>query len=296
MPHSDNSAFTPASNHVPRARRPGDPTLSFEDQKRWITARRRVMTHLVDIAVAGPRMDQLVLRGSLALKSCLGHEAREPGDVDWVVQPWSLGWDGTEERSFVNAIIADVRGASTIGDIHINQEAIDHSEIWTYDQTPGHRISFPWQCGDLPPSEIGMDFSFDESLHDSVIPGEIMFEKGTGTEVVMASMEESLAWKIRWLIADQYPNGKDLYDAVLLTERTVPSPDLLHSVLAGAELWESECTEDKLPFAWKDASLLNWDRFLKEYPWVQGTAQQWCDRLFAAMRPTINETKKKYCR
>lgn len=296
MPHNDHSAFTPASEHVPRARRPGDPILSFEDQKRWITARRRVMTHLVDIAVAGPRLDQLVLRGSLALKSCLGHEAREPGDVDWVVQSWYLGSYGNNERSFIDTIIADLMGAATLPDIRIDLESIDREEIWTYDTTPGHRVCFPWQCGDLPPSEIAMDFSFDESMYDSVVPGEIKFEMGTGTEVVMASLEESLAWKIRWLIADQYPTGKDLYDAVLLAERTVPSPDLLHSILANAELWESECTADQLPFAWKDASLMNWGMFLKEYPWVQGTAQQWCDRLLTAMRPTIDEAKKKFCR
>lgn len=249
MPHNDYSAFTPFNEHVSRALRPNDPELSFEDQKRWITARRRVMTHLVDLAVAGPRLDQLVLRGSLALKSCLGHEAREPGDVDWIIRPGTVGINDLRGKRLINDIVIDVITASTFDDIRIEYKEITRTDIWIYDDAPGHRVVIPWRCGDLPLAEIQMDFVFGESVLAPVSLGEIKFEMSTGTEVVMASMEESLAWKIRWLVEDERPNGKDLYDAVLLAERSVPSPDLLHSVLSHAGLWESEWTEDKLPFA-----------------------------------------------
>ncbi|MFG2526860.1 hypothetical protein [Streptomyces sp. NPDC048516] len=39
----------------------------------------------------------------------------------------------------------------------------------------------------------------------------------------------SLAWKVLWLVSDLHPEGKDLYDALLLAESTeLPSALLRH--------------------------------------------------------------------
>lgn len=40
-----------------------------------------------------------------------------------------------------------------------------------------------------------------------------------GVLLPAAARELSLAWKPMWLVGDLYPQGKDLYDAVLLAER-----------------------------------------------------------------------------
>ncbi|WP_172682673.1 nucleotidyl transferase AbiEii/AbiGii toxin family protein [Verrucomicrobium spinosum] len=129
------------------------------------------MTHLVDIAVAGPRLDQLVLRGSLALKSCLGHEAREPGDVDWIIRPGTVGINDLRGKRLINDIVIDVTTASAFDDIRIEYKEITRTDIWIYDDAPGHRVVIPWRCGDLPLAEIQMDFVFGESLLAPVSSG-----------------------------------------------------------------------------------------------------------------------------
>src|SRR4051812_46460451 len=84
--------FDPALKQFPRAFRAGEP--AFEDavqEARWLVARRRAMDHLLRLVSRSIWSDHLVLRGSLLLKLWLGEAAREPGDMDWVVSPPSVG-------------------------------------------------------------------------------------------------------------------------------------------------------------------------------------------------------------
>jgi hypothetical protein len=85
--------------------------------------------------------------------------------------------------------------------------------------------------------------------------------------LLTASPELSLAWKILWLETDMYPQGKELYDAVLLAERTDISPTLI---------WQGLDPELKT-FDLQPSTVLDWDvdwrNFLDEYPWIEGTAR-----------------------
>jgi hypothetical protein len=287
--------FDPSTMHYTRAFRRGDPQLPAEEQRRWVSARREVMNHLVNIATSGPWVDYLVLRGSLALKSCLGKEAREPGDIDWVIQPSELRMDHPEAKQMLNSIIRDVTESPHCCDALIEHQDITRTDIWAYDRAPGHRIAFPWRCGDLPPAIVQMDFVFNQSLRLPAFTGEIRFEEGssTGTRVGMASLEESLAWKLLWLINDTHPQGKDLYDAVLLAEQSTLSPQVLKSVLESEGCWRAGKILSEFPFANLDCDNVDWENFLKECPWVQGDIRYWHGRLLTALKPTVDQLKNE---
>lgn len=64
----------------------------------------------------------------------------------------------------------------------------------------------------------------------------------------VASDEESLAWKLLWLYSDIHPQGKDLYDAVLLAERTALQTSLLKTVLQDADSWVPSRITETFPF------------------------------------------------
>lgn len=285
--------FDPSTQHYTRAFRRGDPVLPPEEQQRWVSARRKIMTHLVSIATSGSGAHYLVLRGSLALKSCLGEEAREPGDIDWVIQPSEMRMDDRESKEMLEGIIHGVIANPKCDDVWIEHQNITSTDIWTYDRAPGHRIAFPWRCGELPPAIVHMDFVFEQPLHAPAINEEIRFDQGTRKRVTMASPEESLAWKLSWLASDMYPQGKDLYDAVLLAELIILPPQLLKRVMVDSKTWEGERTLERFPFARKDEDNVDWENFLKECPWVQGTAEEWTSRLLRAMHPVIDGLNKE---
>ena len=47
---------------------------------------------------------------------------------------------------------------------------------------------------------------------------------GVAAPMLAAPAPLALAWKLLWLATDTYPQGKDLYDAVLLAENTTVGP------------------------------------------------------------------------
>lgn len=62
---------------------------------------------------------------------------------------------------------------------------------------------------------------FNEHLPAAAEPTEVSLSgDGPAALVLAVTPELSLAWKVQWLITDMYPQAKDLYDAVLLAERT----------------------------------------------------------------------------
>lgn len=104
-----------------------------------------------------------------------------------------------------------------------------------------------------------------------------------------ASMAQSLAWKLLWLETDQYAQGKDLYDAVLLAENTSLDPQLLRKTFAwgdieGADLWDS--FNEKEILQWDT----EWEEFQKEFPQIQGSEQEWKERLVAALKPLLSKS------
>jgi hypothetical protein len=116
---------------------------------------------------------------------------------------------------------------------------------------------------------------------------------GGNIPIWSASKELSLAWKLLWLETDMYSQGKDLYDATLLAEQTQLPFELLRQVLESSEDW-IDCLKWVPNFSWKsgypwlsESRDIDWDNFILEYPWVEGNAQSWIDRLSLALAPTF---------
>lgn len=99
-----------------------------------------------------------------------------------------------------------------------------------------------------------------------------------------ASRELSLAWKLLWLHTDAttegLAQGKDLYDAVLLAEtRDMRLPArLLRAVFPPGA---TPPTGDVVR-SWS----VEWESFRAQHPTVQGSAEEWLDRLCRATSVT----------
>ncbi|HSI13524.1 MAG TPA: nucleotidyl transferase AbiEii/AbiGii toxin family protein [Chthoniobacter sp.] len=280
--------FDPATQHFARAFRRGDPPLPTEEMQRWQEARREATWHLLDIVSGTEWADKLVLRGSLALKASLGAVAREPGDIDWVVQPAGLRMDQPEARRMMDGIVKAVTATPNSRTVKIDVSAIARNDIWTYERAPGHRIAFPWSWGALPPALVQMDFVFEQKLHVPPSTIRLSFADLPEVSVLAAGDEESLAWKLLWLHSDIHPQGKDLYDAVLLAERTTLRSSLLKTVLQDADNWNPKWISEWFPFDASDGPV-DWDNFQKECPWVEGTGEEWVARLQKAIAPVVRE-------
>ncbi len=286
--------FDPALQHYPRGFRRGDPVLPPEDALRWQRARRTVMGHVIRAIQDTPLAGQLVARGSLTLKAIMGDEAREPGDVDWVVIPDSIHLESREGAALLNDVIQAVTSATPPEGIVMEHGEIARTDIWTYERASGHRIVFPWVTPGLPPGLVQMDFVFRETLLTPTWRLGFVLEEGQAPVSFMAaSEEESLAWKLLWLHTDMHPQGKDLYDAVLLAERAAVPPWLLFKVLENAREWHPAHINARFPFARDyESPLVDWENFLLECPWVQGSVKEWTGRLWKALGTLWEDTLK----
>jgi Nucleotidyl transferase AbiEii toxin, Type IV TA system len=288
-----NEVFDPAARHHRHGFRLGEPVFDDADlAQRWRQARRHVMDHLLRVVVESPWRGNLVLRGSLTMSAWFGERAREPGDVDWVVQPHTILISQPLAAQMMEGLVLRVRERPFTGsggcEILIDDIATD--DIWTYERAPGRRIVFPFRCGadagDLPQGFVQMDFVFGEELPLPPVQTEIPRADGArGTVVFSAGRELSLAWKILWLLSDSYPQGKDLYDAVLLAENTQISRQLLERVL-------DDPTRDVDAIRWLEPGLptltnVDWDNFALEYPQIAGDVEHWKGRLLAALAPVL---------
>ncbi|MER6610532.1 nucleotidyl transferase AbiEii/AbiGii toxin family protein [Streptomyces sp. NPDC000927] len=164
---------------------------------------------------------------------------------------------------------------------------------WSY-HGPGVRLEVPWRASGLPAGRIRVDFATDDMFSDP--PELTALPVGCGEPPVVvqtASRELSLAWKIRWLQVeseeDSGGQGKDLYDAVLLAEdrRTRLSTRLLEDVLSdGYGHTGPKGFDPDRVHQWPVA----WGRFQAEYPWVQGSAEEWLSRLSGALTSMFAST------
>jgi hypothetical protein len=94
--------FDPALKHFDDAYRAGEPVFGDPAEgARWSAARRAAMAHVLAVVAASPWAENLVLRGSVALRAWLGEVAREPGDLDFVVAPKTFAPDGPEARAML---------------------------------------------------------------------------------------------------------------------------------------------------------------------------------------------------
>ncbi len=280
------AVFDPSLRHNFQGYRAGDPV--FDDPERtvaWVRARRAAMDAVLLAVAESEWRDSLVLRGSVLLAERFGQEAREPGDLDFVVVPetWRME-DGRTGR------MLDGIAAAADGRAGIKASGAVSEEIWTYDRVPGRRMVLPWSVPGLPDGQVQLDFVFNERLP---VPPEPV-ELACGAVVLAATAALSLAWKVLWLVSDRHPQGKDLYDAVLLAERHRLPNSLLQEVFRQA---------GEAPQPNRDVELLDivhiapegyvgaeWEHFAAEYPELAAPGDEaFLARLVEALRPTFGD-------
>ena len=278
--------FEPALCSYGGAFRAGDPRFSHSnDARRWLDARRRITDHVLRCIAESRWGERLVLRGSRMLRAWMGDAAREPGDLDWVVDSSSLQPTEAAARGLFTDVIAAVTGGRVPDGIELLANEVTQDDIWTYERAPGRRIAFPWKCGLLLPEGIvQVDVVFGEELAEQ--PSRTAFPVADGgcVSALAASPAQSLAWKLAWLASDSYPQGQDLYDAVLLAERYRMPRTVLEHALRDERI-DLPATAARFV---EQLTHIDWDNFKLEYPWVRGDGSEWLKRLAVALEPTFN--------
>jgi len=171
--------------------------------------------------------------------------------------------------------------------LHADRTVSD--EIWTYDRVPGRRLVIPWSADGLPDGIVQLDFVFTEELPATPVRTPLPRLSGPGAPIELwtASAELSLAWKVLWLISDCYPQGKDLYDAVLLAESTPLAYGLLRKVFEHVDDGRYDANPVLLEHLAQLKAFVEWDEFRKDYPEVGDPAAAFVERLTAALAPTF---------
>lgn len=283
--------FEPALLHFANAYRAGDPRFAdTRSGQAWLAARRTALDIVLETVAASEWAGQLMVRGSILMRSWYPETAREPGDLDFVVIPetWELSDPRTEDL-FAEIAHAAERLAAQTSEIRFTAAQAKGDDIWTYDRVPGRRLMLPWQAEGTPGGWVQLDFVFGEVLPEP--PERATVTAGSGRQpsasLPAASKRLSLAWKLVWLITDMHPQGKDLYDAVLLAEDAELEYRLLRDALVHADPYWG-----RRPFRLENLADLEdiragWQHFQSEYPSVDGAGEDWLLRLCAALEPTF---------
>ncbi|MFF2096868.1 nucleotidyl transferase AbiEii/AbiGii toxin family protein [Streptomyces sp. NPDC058202] len=282
--------FDPSLKQFQNAYRATDPR--FSDPTRgasWRAARRRALHLVLDAIAASQWREALVLRGSVLMSMWFPDEAREPGDLDFVVVPhtWEIDEDRTHQMLHGIAAAAQTLAEERGSEVEISASGAVIEGIWTYDRVPGRRMVLPWGAPGLPGGHVQLDFVFNEHLPEASEPAELP----GGTVLQAATPELSLAWKLMWLINDMHPQGKDLYDAVLLAERHVLGYDLLHEVFRLSGEWPYPGSERRIRFADVTEAVkhVEWDHFVTEYPRFRDAEREYAERLVRAVATTFQD-------
>lgn len=288
--HGAAEIFDPSLKQFARAFRVGEPTFDAQEtRRRWYAVRCEVIDALLTFISNSRWRNHLVLRGSL-LMQVWSDAAREPGDIDWVFTPAATHPDDSDAVQLFNELRQTFERESFTANALVLTDKIATDEIWTYERAEGRRIVFPWEADGLPNGSVQMDVVFNERLWDKPVLTPIRL--GDGTEVLLeaASKELSLAWKLLWLETDMYPQGKDLYDAVLLAEQTrLPLQMLVGMLQEARDYYSKNALSSEFPLDLE----VDWDNFKLEYPAVAGTAQEWQMRLTKALRPAFEDYRQR---
>ncbi|MFD5189637.1 nucleotidyl transferase AbiEii/AbiGii toxin family protein [Streptomyces sp. NPDC058357] len=281
--------FEPALKQFANAYRAGEPHFGAGEEaagRAWHRARRTVLDTVLASVADGPWGDHLVLRGSVLMATWFGEAARDPGDLDFLFVPRDWAVDDPRISGLFEQIARDAAAAADRGSVRIDAAGMVAEDIWTYDRVPGRRMLLPWTADGVPGGTVQLDVVFNEILPSAAaLTGLRPLGDGPDCRVQAVSPELSLAWKLLWLATDLYPQGKDLYDAVLLAERTVPSYELVREafVLGGTEglrpigTWLVE----------EMAVQTGWEHFTAEHPWVTESAEGYRGRLARALAPLL---------
>jgi Nucleotidyl transferase AbiEii toxin, Type IV TA system len=282
--HSRVRVFDPALKHYARAFRPGDPSFADQDDgRRWTSSRRLATDHVLRAIAESPLRERLILRGSRLLRAWVGDAAREPGDLDWIFDPSRVEPSVPDGALLLRQVVDIVFARPAPAAVELLRREVAADEIWTYDRVPGHRLVFPWRAEGLPGAAVQVDVVLGEPLADPDRRVSIALADGGATSVRAATPAQSLAWKLAWLTTDIWPQGKDLYDAVLLAERVALPREVLVETFRLAEAGPLPATAAALAAGWRT----DWSNFRAEYPWIDGSEAEWLARLTKALEPTF---------
>ncbi|GAA1392385.1 nucleotidyl transferase AbiEii/AbiGii toxin family protein [Kitasatospora putterlickiae] len=279
--------FDPALAGYTRALRPSEPL--FDDPRlaeRWLTARREALNTVLSAVAASPWAEHLVLRGSVLLRAWYGEEAREPGDLDFVVRPADWPLEDPRTDRMLTGLAADAEalsGEASAEGVRLHADRAVDDDIWTYGRVPGRRLVLPWTAPDLPGGTVQLDFVFTEPLPAPPEPCELPGVRGP---LLAATRQLSLAWKLLWLVSDSHPQGKDLYDALLLSRTTEVPYALLREVFT-----RSEENYARWPVLARDITGLDvdWDEFAKDHPDFAEPVEEYPARLLAGLAATFGD-------
>jgi hypothetical protein len=278
--------FDPATKHFDRSYRASEPRFTDAAAAgRWREARRAAMGTVLAAIARSAWAGHLVLRGSVLLKSWFGAVAREPGDLDFVVIPASWGITDERTQQMLTGIAAAAQRVSAGSGVAIDAARTVFEDIWTYERVPGRRMMLPWTTSGGQSGDLQLDFVFNESLPaDPQLAAVSLAAELPTARILAATMELSLAWKIQWLVTDWYPQAKDLYDAVLLAERTPLSYDLLRHVMI-----TSDQAYARISVTLADITnpTVDFDAFRADYPDIDVGQQDLIRRLARALEPTF---------
>lgn len=268
------AAFDPALKQYPNAYRAGEPDfLVAATAQLWTNARRAAMNHVLTTIAATIWGRHLVLRGSVPMAAWVGDAAREPGDLDFVVTPHTITSDSADARALLDDIKAAVRSAPGAG---LQPDWITESAIWTYERADGRRLVIPFSTPEALDGHVQIDVVFGEEL---ALPPEVLILPDVDEPVLTAPASLALAWKLLWLATDMYPQGKDLYDAVLLAEHTTVDQALVRQLMRPELGAEADNFTAETVLSWQ----VDWTNFTDERPGIKGTAEQWTRRLALAL-------------
>ncbi len=273
-PVRQRAAFDPALKQYPHAYRAGEPEfLVAATGERWTAARRAALTHVLSAVAAAPVSHYLVLRGSVLMAAQVGTAAREPGDIDFVVIPHTVTSGSGDGRALLDAVRAAIGDAPGAG---LRPDRISEAAIWTYERADGRRLVVPFGVAGAPDGHVQIDIVFGEQLP---LPPETVTVPGMASPLLAAPAPLSLAWKLLWLATDCYPQGKDLYDAVLLAESTSVDRELVRRLMRPELRAEADAFTAETVLTWG----ADWENFVDEYPGIEGTGEEWLRRLALAL-------------
>lgn len=277
-------ALLPSPSPSSSALRAGDPVIANEGvRRRWSELRRRATDLVLRRIAESTWGDALILRGSRMLSAWLGDAAREPGDLDWVVDPPALRPADPQVARLQEDLIEAVSWTPWPAEVEFLTDRVASSDIWNYERAPGRRLVFPWRAAGLPGGVVQVDVVFGESLAEPARQETLRTADGGCVCVRAASPAQSLAWKLSWLAWDIYPQGKDLFDATLLAERFPLPPAVLDETvrLGGSPPLTGSAAQ------FLQGEHVDWANFRAEYPRVDGDVKDWLRRLRTAIEPTF---------
>ncbi|WP_051468596.1 nucleotidyl transferase AbiEii/AbiGii toxin family protein [Actinomadura oligospora] len=260
-------------------------------------ARRRALDHVLAGIAGSVWSADLMLRGSTLLRAWFGDMAREPGDLDFVVIPHTVNLDDGYADDLLDGVLEAAARASradtSATPVRIDAAKAEWDDIWDYDAAPGRRYELPYDAGDAGHGRLQIDFTFNERVPTGPVATEIpRADGGAPATVLAASPELSLAWKLLWLVNEAAPQGKDLFDAVLLAEHVYLSADLLVEVSVLADATPRPVTEATLRAALHRADA-SWKAFRnRELPDGPVTPAPFAARLLAALHGTFDAPRE----